>query len=500
MAPVLQTQEMTVGGAQIRIVLRPENLKPDDKRVITRLFDPHNPRRIRAMLNRVMRLDKQTVAELLASVLEDFGPRHRDIEAVLLENYQSVVLPHYPELKVSRERQLLLGSYYTMEYSIESAALFNPAIVPHPDQSDLPAGSVRFLMSLRATGEGHVSSIVFRCGVLSADCDIQLDPPPRYAYTAKPIPDRFFDKHLFFRKLMEMGVYEELVAQTLENLPDQFNLDQLRDAINQVRQQPDTPRAYKNVAADMLWLAYANYELEFPSDSPASEIVIFPATRSESHGMEDLRLTCFTDEDGQTRYCGTYTAYDGFRTLPMMLETSDFRRFQVHTLNGQHAKNKGMALFPRKVNDCYMMIARHDGENLFLLTSDNIHFWNDARKLQGPAEPWEFVQIGNCGSPLETDAGWLLLTHGVGPVRQYAIGALLLDRDDPGKVIGRMRKPLLSPLHDQRQGYVPNVVYTCGSMIHQDQLVIPYAVSDSRTSFATINARDLIHLLLENGP
>ncbi len=484
----------------LKVVLRPEMLRPDDKRVITRLFDPHNPRRVRAMLNRVMRLDKSSVAALLSSVIEDFGSRHRDIESIFMANYRSVVLPVRPDLQISRDRQLLLGSYYTMEYSIESAALFNPAIVPHPDQSDLPAGSVRFLMSLRATGEGHVSSIVFRCGVLSADCDISFDPPPRFASTAKPVPDRFFDKHLFYRKLMEMGVYEELVNQTLEGLPDQFNLEQLRAMINAVRQRPETPRAFKNVAADMLWLAYANYELQFPPDSPASEIVIFPATRSESHGMEDLRLTCFTDDDGQTRYCGTYTAYDGFRTLPMMLDTRDFRRFQVHTLNGQHVKNKGMALFPRKVNGCYMMIARHDGENLYLLTSDNIHFWNEARRLQTPTEPWELVQIGNCGSPLETEAGWILLTHGVGPVRQYAIGATLLDRNDPGKVIGRLRTPLLTPIHDQRQGYVPNVVYTCGSMIHNDRLVIPYAMSDSRTVFATVSVHDLIQQLLHEGP
>lgn len=500
MTPVLQTQEIAGQDCQLHVTLRPEMLKPDDKRVITRIFDPHNPRRIRAMLTRVMRLDKAKVNRLLESILADFGPRHRDIESVFLDNFRAIVLPLRPNLQISRERQLLLGSYYTMEYSIESAALFNPAIVPHPNQDDLPAGSVRFLMSLRATGEGHVSSIVFRCGTLSKDCDICFDPPPRFAFTAKPEPDRFFDKHLFWRKLIEMGVYEELISPVLSGLPDQFSLAQLREMLNQVRQMEGAPRALKNVAADMLWLAYANYELEFPPDCPASEIVIFPATRSESHGMEDLRLTRFTDDNDQVRYCGTYTAYDGFRTLPMLLETPDFRTFQVHTLNGQHVKNKGMALFPRKINGCYMMIARHDGENLFLLTSDNIHFWNEARKLQGPAEPWEFVQIGNCGSPLETEAGWILLTHGVGPVRQYSIGAMLLDREDPGKVIGRLRQPLLTPVHDQRQGYVPNVVYTCGSMIHHDQLVIPYAISDSRTAFATLRVHDLIQQLMHDGP
>jgi predicted GH43/DUF377 family glycosyl hydrolase len=354
-------------------------------------------------------------------------------------------------------------------------------------------------MSLRATGEGHVSSIVFRRGIFSPSGSISFDPPPRFAYVAKPVPDRFFDKHLFFRKLLEMGVYEELVGPVLSDLPDQFNLDQLRETLNKVRQHPDTPRAIKNVAADMLWLAYANYELRFPPDCLCAEIVIFPATRSESHGMEDLRLVCFTEDNGQSLYCGTYTAYDGFRTLPMMLETRDFKTFNVLTLNGRHAKNKGMALFPRKVNGSYMMIARHDGENLFLLTSDNIHFWNEARKLEGPAEPWEFVQIGNCGSPLETEAGWILLTHGVGPVRQYCIGAVLLDRNDPARVIGRLRQPLISPAHEHRRGYVPNVVYSCGSMIHNDQLIIPYAVSDSRTAFATVNVHELIHRLQESG-
>jgi len=500
METVVQPETTIDKEPRLNVVGRPEMLKPDDKRVITRVFDPHNPRRIRSILNRVLRLDKHQVSRLLGAVLDDFASRHRDVESIFLANYRTVVLPFRPNLQISRERQLLLGSYFTMEYSFESAALFNPAIVPHPDQSGVDPGAVRFLMSLRATGEGHVSSIVFRSGVINANCDILFDAVPRYAFTAEPVPDRFFDKHLFYRKLLEMGVYEEMIAPVMAGLPDQFNLDQLRDMINQVRQRPETSRAFKNTAADMLWLAYANYELQFPAECPASEIVIFPATRSESHGMEDLRLTRFTDDDGQSRYCGTYTAYDGSRTLPMMLETPDFRRFQVHTLNGQHAKNKGMALFPRRVNGCYRMIARHDGENLYLLTSDNIHFWNEARKLQAPMEPWEFVQIGNCGSPLETDAGWILLTHGVGPVRQYSIGAVLLDRDEPSKVIGRLRKPLLSPVHDQRQGYVPNVVYTCGTMVHRDQLVIPYAISDSRTAFATVNVNELIHRMLEDGP
>ncbi|MHC5112686.1 MAG: glycoside hydrolase family 130 protein, partial [Planctomycetota bacterium] len=254
----------------------------------------------------------------------------------------------------------------------------------------------------------------------------------------------------------------------------------------------DASGASQETADIMLSLARSNYHLEMPADALVSEVVIFPSSENESNGIEDVRLVLFTDDDGSQTYYGTYTAYNGFRIFPQLLEISDFRTVKIHTLSGRNAQNKGMALFPRKVDGWYMMVSRLDNENLYLMRSDNVRFWNDAEVLQTPKFPWEIVQIGNCGSPLETPDGWLLLTHGVGPMRQYCMGATLLDLDNPSKIIGQTSQPLLVPIEDERDGYVPNVVYSCGAMIHHDQLVIPYAMSDFATGFATIPMDELL--------
>lgn len=481
------------------MVRRPEQLAPDDNRVISRFFELR-PRRIRSVLERILELPEERIHDLLPEVWQHFATRHGDIRSIFLQNYEQVV-PYLPaEADVSPERRLVIGAYFTMEYAIESAALFNPSIVVHPDQAGVPEGSVRFLMSLRATGEGHLSSIVFRCGLINAEGEVLLDPPARLAYSARPVPDKLYRKSLFSRKLVEMKVYEEPVQQVLALIPESFTRTQLYHAIERVRQSNGLPKSYETAFADMVWLAKANYELRYPEQSAPVELVIFPATENERRGMEDLRLARFTDEDGTRRYYGTYTAFDGKRTLPMLLHTSDFRTFQVGTLDGRHARNKGMALFPRRVNGKYMMVSRHDGENLFLLTSDNIHVWKKARRLMEPREPWETVQLGNCGSPLETEHGWVLLTHGVGTMRMYCIGAVLLDLHEPWRVIGRLRDPLLVPTELEREGYVPNVVYSCGAIIHQNHMVIPYAMADSRTSFAVVRTDELVEQLLAEGP
>ncbi len=486
--------------APVEVIRRPERLVSDDKRVIPRYLDFKSPRRIRSILRRVLRVPEEQLAELLAEIRRTFSHRHRDLEAAFLENFARVSPYLEPAAEISRDRQLLTGAYFTLEYSIESAALFNPSMVVHPDQTHLPAGSVRFLLSLRATGEGHVSSIVFRRGVISTEGDITFDPPPRYAYRARPMANRILERVWFEQRLRERGLLHDPAVQVLERLPDRFTAKTLCDELRDISKGLPRSPAFGRAARSIRWLAEANYDVKFPEDCLPSEIVIFPATESERRGMEDLRLTRFVGADGQVTYYGTYTASGAQRFFPMLLETSDFVTFRVRTLGGRHIKNKGLALFPRKVNGRYLMVSRHDGENLWLLSSDRLHTWNEARRLQLPREPWELVQLGNCGSPLETDKGWILLTHGVGPVRQYCIGAMLLDLSDPAKVLGRLRQPLLVPTAEEREGYVPNVVYCCGSMIHRNHLVIPYAMADLASGFATVSVSKLVEELLRNGP
>ncbi len=491
---------MTKTENPVPVIRKAERLASDDKRVIPRYLDFGHPPRIRSIARRVLKIPEEQLESLLEQTRQGFSTRHRDIEAAFEAHGQEALKHLRKPGQLSPLRRKLLGAFFTLEYSIESAALFNPSMVHHPDQSGLEPGQMRFLMSLRATGEGHVSSIVFRRGIIDRDHQIHFDPSPRYAYSAKPLPDRKFSKAIFCRKLREMGDCEDLVARVLIQLPDTFSPAQLRAAVTRIRKEPDTPRRFRQIAGEMLWLAGANYQLHFPEDCMPSETVIFPATAYERNGMEDLRLCRFIDEDKSVYYYGTYTAFDGRSLHVMLLETQDFHSFHVSTLSGRYARNKGLALFPRKINGSYVMIGRHDGENLFLMRSQNLYVWNHSQKLQTPTEPWELVQIGNCGSPVETPRGWILLTHGVGPMREYAISATLLDLEDPSKVLGRLRTPLIKPTDDEREGYVPNVVYSCGAVREDGHLIIPYAMSDSRTAFATVSCEDLIDQLLADGP
>jgi predicted GH43/DUF377 family glycosyl hydrolase len=283
-----------------------------------------------------------------------------------------------------------------------------------------------------------------------------------------------------------MDVDPSLTAAVFARLGERFTLRQLSAAVEAVR--PDVsqlPNATESLRT-MIFLAQSNYHIDLEPGTSISELVIFPMSADESRGIEDLRMVRFVEDDGRVLHYGTYTAYNGFRTLPMMMRCNDFRHFEIHTLNGAAALNKGMALFPRRIKGKYVMCSRIDGENLFISTSDSVYFWENADRLTAPKLPWELMQIGNCGSPIETDAGWLLLTHGVGPMRTYAIGAMLLDLDNPLKVIGQLAEPLLAPLGDERDGYVPNVVYTCGALLHGDNLLIPYAQADKSSGLAVI--------------
>ena len=494
-----------ISPAPLNLTRIPQRFVSDDKRVITRYFDFGNPDRIRGILRRVMALPHDEVRQLFDEIAGEFRHRHHDLKAVFLDHFANVARHlngngNGDPADLSIDQKLLIGAYFTLEYSIESAALFNPSVVPHPNQDDVPEGSIRFLMSMRATGEGHISSIVFRRGIMTRDGQLSFDPAPRLAYTARPVPDRLYEKKLVFRKIIEMGSYEDRAAQWLYGLPDTFTLGQATRFVHDIKANPDRPSTFDQMADDLLWVLRANYTLRFPADVWPSDTVIFPATEHESRGMEDLRLVRFLDDDGHARYLGTYTAYDGRHIVPMMLETDDFVTYHVSTLNGRFARNKGLALFPRKIDGWHYAVSRHDGENMFILKSDNRHFWNESEPLYQPREPWELVQVGNCGSPLETDAGWILLTHGVGPVRRYCIGALLLDKRDPTRIIGRLREPLIAPREDEREGYVPNVVYSCGALIHHEQVFIPYAASDKATTFATIAVDDITQRLLAEGP
>lgn len=407
-------------------------LYANPKKVILRYLNFGNPERVHPVTRYVAGL-KETEAEAqLQGILADFEERHFDLKAAFLENYEKVAanVPVAP----SELKKLLIGAYFTHEYSIQAAALFNPSIVPHPDQSGLEAGALRFILSLRATGEGHISSIAFQTGVIDAAGEIALDP-------ASP-------KLQSGRLISSAGASEE------------------------------------------------SYDIDYPEDSPLSSRILFPRSQAESNGMEDARFVQFS-QDRKTRYFGSYTAYNGRTIRPQLIETTDFRHFCIRPLHGKAASDKGMALFPEKINGRYAMISRQGGRNLSIMYSEDIYRWDEFQPLQTPQRDWEMLQMGNCGSPIKTPHGWLLLTHAVGPMRKYVLSLTLLDLDHPEKVIASLDQPLLHPDAEEREGYVPNVLYTCGMLRHGDDLVIPYAMSDSAIGFATVKLEEVWKVMLK---
>jgi predicted GH43/DUF377 family glycosyl hydrolase len=451
--------------------------------------------RIPKIIQRIVDLPDAAAENLLTQIMLDFSERHKDIRRIFERRLNEVKDHVHPDAALSDTKKCLIGAYFTMEYSIESAALFNPSIVLHPDQSGLDKNNLRFIMSFRATGEGHISSIVFRSGVLDSHNTFIFDPISDYVETPDVHLDPAYDRRLFELKLNEMEACDETTAYILDRLPENFTYNELKEQIGPLTAEPVFSEARQNETFDIMhWLAHSNYELNFRSDNGISERVIFPVSTNESKGIEDARFVQFYD-DSEVTYYATYTAYNGFNILPQLIETKDFVKFNILTLNGKAVQNKGMALFPRKINGEYVMLSRQDGENNHIMFSDNIHFWQESQIIQEPTRPWEFIQIGNCGSPLETDKGWIVLTHGVGPMRQYCIGAMLLELENPEKIIARLEEPLLSPSEEEREGYVPNVVYTCGAIIHNNELVIPYAMSDIMTGIATVNVSELINCM-----
>jgi Predicted glycosylase len=410
-------------------------LNPDSRKVIPRYLNAGNERSL-AKLKRIMNLADTHKADLLNQVMQEFSGRYRNIEDIFMKHFESIsyLLPDNTVQDLSTEKKLLIGSYFTMEYAYEAAAVFNPSVVEAPEQSGLAAGEKRVVISFRATGESHISSLIFKQAILDEQANIRFDPDGQ---------------------LLCEGVVKHL--------------------------------------------SETSYSLSFPTDSTLSERVIFPVTLNEKNGIEDARFVQFTDTDGDRTYMATYTAYNGSMIMPCLIETKDFCHFRMSQMTGAAAVNKNLALFPRKINGQYAMLARIDGVNNFIMFSNDRYQWPTAELLQEPKYDWELVQIGNGGAPIETEKGWLVITHGVGPMRKYCLGASLFDINDPRIELGRLKAPFLLPNEDERHGYVPNVVYSCGSIVHGDKLFVPYAVSDHATSFATVNLTSLLHEILQPG-
>ena len=468
-------------------------LKPNNSRVLFRPFESVTQERIVKIIGRVMSVSDTHVSALLAEVMREFQGRHQRLHNYFLERFESVRHHLLTDETLSEERRLLIGAYFTQEYSLESAALFNPSIVWHPDQRGLPKGSKRFVLSLRATGEGHVSSITFRSGTVDAKNAITIDLPTRFVTTPHVMPNPQYEKPLFQRKLVELGLSNGFTEQVFLMLNEEFSISQLEDAVRRVlRQFRAKQLEWEPVSKGVLALAKSNYESFYEPEQSLSERCIFPYSPTETNGIEDARFVQFEEEDGATRYYATYSAFDGKIVLPQLLETEDFLRFKISTLNGPEVRNKGFALFPRKIDGHYAMLSRQDNENIFIMYSDMLNFWYTKELILKPTYPWEYIQLGNCGSPIETEAGWLVLSHGVGPMRKYSMGAFLLDLEDPTKVIGRLSEPLLAPNENEREGYVPNVVYSCGSVLHGRELIIPYAMADYASSFATVSLDEVL--------
>ena len=469
-------------------------LRPDNKRVVVRPFISIDPTRVEHIIARALELTEQETEKQLSLLRADFCDRHIDLDKSWQRHFDKVQGHIRDSETISEGRRLFIGALFSGEYALESAALFNPSIVPHPDQTGLGQGDLRFILSLRSTGEGHISSIQFRTGVIHGDHSIEIDETTRFVTLPELNPNPTYHKRTFLDKLSEMGLENDWAVSVMGRLGKTFLFDELDKSIEQAAcddssaHTRDVPRTLEC----MHWLAESNYEIHFAPSSEMSERIIFPVSPNESNGIEDARFVRFVEDDGSVIYYATYTAFNGRVILTQLIETEDFLNFHVLTLNGEAVQNKGMALFPRRIDGRYVMLTRQDDENLYLAFSDNPHFWNNSQLVQRPRQPWEFVKLGNCGSPIETEAGWLVLTHGVGPMRKYCIGATLLDLHDPTKVIGQLEEPLLRPEGNEREGYVPNVVYSCGSIIHNGKLILPYGISDTASSIVTIEVSELL--------
>lgn len=485
---------------RLSIERKPIRVNPDPKRVIARFFF-NGSDRAKEVIERVMSISEEVAFGIISPLLQEYSRRHRNITRVLNRNC-SKLQPLLTELNIDFEtltvyRKLLLGSYFTHEYSIESAAFFNPSIVEDPDQSELHEGQRRVIISFRAVGEGHISSITFRRALLDQSNNITVLPAGSYIDEAEVVRNAVYNKKLFFERAAITQINIDVLKELEDKLDHHFEYANLHRIImdSQKLQESDMKKLeYDKV----LWLADSYYEIMFSLDTDISDRVIFPISEYERKGIEDARFVHFKDDDDSSIYYATYTAYDGSLIMPKLLQTNDFYNFKIMPLYGAGAQNKNLALFPRKINGKFAMLSRIDGCNNYIMYSDKINIWEKPILLQKPKFAWEFIQIGNCGSPIETEHGWIIITHGVGPMRRYVLGASLMKLDDPTIEIGRLLEPLLIPNNDEREGYVPNVLYSCGALIHNGKLIIPYGVSDSSTAFAEVDLEELITKLLED--
>jgi predicted GH43/DUF377 family glycosyl hydrolase len=490
-----------VTSVHSEIVTRsPQRLAADASRVITRLFVPgqegfeFQDSRAGAVVRRILALDEDEVRASLNDVVTRFDGRHRDLAGTFRRHSREIADRLDPASDLSDTRMLLLGATFTSEYAIEGAALCNPSIVEHPDQTDLPAGSLRFIMSVRGIGEGHRSSIGFRTGTVDAAGSATVDEVDPFA-TVGTVVQSLLDAAVFRSELARLRDAGEAADYVLDTLGERFTRVDLDERLDKLQTNRSTRRHAAETMALIRAIATRSYGVEFSPETVLSERILWPASDAEAAGMEDARFVRFVDDDNSVTFFATYTAYSGSHISQQLLETKDFLSFTSTPLVGPAAANKGLALFPRRIHGHFAAMSRSDRESNTVAFSDHLAAWASAQPCQEPAEAWEALQLGNCGPPIETDAGWLVLTHGVGPMRTYRIGAILLDLDDPKRVIGRLRQPLLSPATDDRDGYVPNVVYSCGALVHAGTLVIPYGIADAAIGIATVPLRELIEAL-----
>ncbi|TKK64190.1 glycosidase [Ilyomonas limi] len=474
-------------------------LNPDYKKVIPRFFNTGNERSL-LLINKVLQMDDEEVEALLNHIFREFSGRYRNIQAIFLKHFNLIkyLLADKAPDALAEKKKLLIGSYFTMEYSIEAAALFNPSIVEDPKQDGAGYGQKKVIVSFRATGESHISSIVFKRGTLDESGMIYFEPSGSFLGEGI-VTELYKDNKINFENVLsQMVLPEDILPAILCQLQDTFSYKEIEVVLKNALMKIESATEKTRLKYEILSRVNTSYELQFPADSLLSERVIFPVTIIEKNGIEDARFVKFREDDGTFNYIATYTAYDGSFILPQLIITTDFCHFKIKPLHGKAAINKNLALFPRKINGQYVMLSRIDGINNYIMFSDDIHVWEEAILLQQPKYAWELVQIGNAGAPIETEAGWLVITHGVGPMRKYCLGASLFDLADPTIELGRLKEPLLMPNEEERNGYVPNVVYSCGSIIHGDKLIIPYAVSDYASSFASVLVTELLEAIMSD--
>ncbi len=478
--------------SNVKVIKQNISFNPDESRVIAKRLHINKVRTMK-IIERICSMPEEKRKRLLDEILKNFEYRHKNLKRIIKDNFDKVAadMNINDNCDLSIDNKLLIGAYFTNEYSIEAAALFNPSIVPDPFQNHTKPDELKVIISFRAVGEGHMSSVVFRSGILNKHGNIRMNETSHVVERANLIESPKYKKEDFILKMQEINEFEPIKG-IFDQLLDDFDLKELNEAVDWFKKANPVTDDVDHAIQNLYWLAKSNYEIEFDDSGNISERVIFPRMHTDIKAIEDVRFTPFNDNKDHAIYYGTYTAYNGFSILPQLLETRDFYNFRIRTMTGPGSQNKGMALFPEKINGKYAMISRNDNENLYIMYSDNAYYWENPQLLREPRYEWEFIQIGSSGPPLKTEKGWLALTHAVGAMRMYTIGAILLDLNNPLKIIGEIKEPILIPLESERNGYVPNVVYSCGGLIHNNYLILPYAASDTRSGIVKFKLNELL--------